>query len=495
MRLGIGDEPDGRPAACGCRDRPAPATTTTSIDDGRECLRSPGRAGSGRRSPAASLSDPKRRDRPPASTMPLTGTGCASARHRSVDAGVDGRHPLRRADRTVGHRPRPSPRPRHVAGRRAAQDRPSVEVLEDRHHVLAARARRVAQGCRRQRARPPPARAPGATRSLPRVGDAQARSSSTRTIRFACSSSRMPSGGQPAVARRRGERGRARRSRERRRADPSRRASSGDGPCLRRRPAGGRGRRRGSARRPRRARRGGRRRSAASGPSAASPADGRRPDRPDPRRSSPRPPGSAPRRAARVALDRRDSDVVDAAADVRRVAGGGAGEDAVEVEPGARQVREPGPSARSARPARPGGRRSSGAGQRRAAASGSRTRPPARSPPVTRGAGRTDHRAGPRSGDRAGGSPCPHRRPRSTASRPLRPIDAGDAGRAEMDRDPCRSDGSPAAGATPPPGPRGRVPRSRPARARRAADRTRRRRDRSSGRRRARGAVASPRRG
>ena len=44
-------------------------------------------------------------------------------------------------------------RPGHVTVRRPAQDRPPVEVGQDRHDVLAAGPRRVAQGGRRQRCR------------------------------------------------------------------------------------------------------------------------------------------------------------------------------------------------------------------------------------------------------------------------------------------------------------------------------------------------------
>ena len=52
------------------------------------------------------------------------------------------------------------PRPGHVAGVGPAQDPAPVEVLEDRHDVLAAGPRRVAEGGRRQRGRRRPAQAP-----------------------------------------------------------------------------------------------------------------------------------------------------------------------------------------------------------------------------------------------------------------------------------------------------------------------------------------------
>ena len=64
----------------------------------------------------------------------------------------------RRRGRRAGDRARSSARPRpgclrarHVAGGRAPQDRPPVEVLEDRHDVLAARPGRVAERRRRER--------------------------------------------------------------------------------------------------------------------------------------------------------------------------------------------------------------------------------------------------------------------------------------------------------------------------------------------------------
>ena len=102
-------------------------------------------------------------------------------------------------DRRRGRSRRSSLRPwaDDVAVRRPSQDAPSIELLDDRHHVLAARAGRVAQAGRQQR---PPARQAGAP--WPRAGRRPAPRrpgpASRRTIRPAASRARIPSGGQPA---------------------------------------------------------------------------------------------------------------------------------------------------------------------------------------------------------------------------------------------------------------------------------------------------------
>ena len=69
------------------------------------------------------------------------------------DDAADAIGPPRRRPVVLGHGRASSAAPRsgHVAVRGPAQDAAPVEVLEDRHHVLAARPGRVAQGGRRER--------------------------------------------------------------------------------------------------------------------------------------------------------------------------------------------------------------------------------------------------------------------------------------------------------------------------------------------------------
>ena len=151
---------------------------------------------------SASLSRPNRDDRPPARThgrdrarSSTDGGGCLRARHVPV-----GRPP---------------------------QDRPPVEVLEDRHDVLAARAGRVAERGRRQRraARPstgpvPPGRGTSTSR---RRGPVRGRRSARPARGRGC----RPAGSRRPARHRRGAAGRRRRARPR--AGPSRRPTAGSG--------------------------------------------------------------------------------------------------------------------------------------------------------------------------------------------------------------------------------------------------------------------------
>ena len=82
--------------------------------------------------------------------------------------------------------------------RRPRQDATTPEVLQERHHVLAARAARVAQAGRRERTGTSEPECEVAKPS--QAGRAHARSSSTRTILPSRSSSRTASGGQPRYA-------------------------------------------------------------------------------------------------------------------------------------------------------------------------------------------------------------------------------------------------------------------------------------------------------
>ena len=96
-------------------------------------------------STASSLSEPNRLDAPPARTMPLT-PSCRRRRGR----------PRSRPGFERGARSG------HVAVRGPAQHAAPAEVLEERHHVLAARPGRVAQGGRRERRGRGPGPVPGA---------------------------------------------------------------------------------------------------------------------------------------------------------------------------------------------------------------------------------------------------------------------------------------------------------------------------------------------
>ena len=117
---------------------------------------------------------PEPRDRPPASTIARDPLGHGTARFGAA------------------------PSARDVAVRRPPQDRPSVEVLEDGHHVLAARPGRVAEGGRRQRARARPspgrARRGRGTSTWRRRGPARGRRSGPRAPALG-----RRAGGQPAT--------------------------------------------------------------------------------------------------------------------------------------------------------------------------------------------------------------------------------------------------------------------------------------------------------
>ena len=163
---------------------------------------------------ARSLSPPNRVDAPPASTMAEVIRG--------------GR----------GHR-RPPARHARASGRgssaRGRGRRPSGAAGRGRRGPRGSPAR-TGGWCRSRRGRRPGSAARAAAIDSARrtrsryVGAAQARSSSSRTIRPVGASARTPSGGQPAARAASASAGRRRDRRARPRAGPSPRASAGGGP-------------------------------------------------------------------------------------------------------------------------------------------------------------------------------------------------------------------------------------------------------------------------